>query len=65
MFARQWGEADGTSLSFVSSDEDGGDQANIAASGASNLTERDARAKLEQTAGLPPDCGRPAVLISR
>jgi hypothetical protein len=31
-------------LPFVSSDEDGGNPANIAASGASNPTERDARA---------------------
>jgi hypothetical protein len=35
---------------FVSSDEDGGNPANIAASGASNRTERDARAAEEADA---------------
>ena len=34
----------GTTFPFGSSDEDGGNLANIAASGASNQTERDARA---------------------
>ena len=49
---RSAGRADGTTLfRSVSSDEDGGNLANIAASGASNRTERDARAAQNQMAG--------------
>jgi hypothetical protein len=44
------------SLPLAASDDDGGNQANIAASGASNQTERDARAGARQLAlGIADD----------
>jgi hypothetical protein len=42
------GDGGTTLFRSVSSDEDGGNPANIAASGASNQTERDARAALKR-----------------
>ena len=51
---RSAGGDGGTALfRFVSSDEDGGNPANIAASGASNQTERDARAAAQKN-GVGP-----------